>query len=158
MISLPVVVIVHGSQDINALATVIWDCAFSERVRSRSLTNSVTSISSPRYDGYSGSKTFTYCFVQDFDIRSHMLPCCGCVVTVGPPGRLLCFISSRVKKGWWWRMQTRLQSRRLLLTSTCEKHFLLWPVTYSPAEAGCVCVYTISVWMLVLYMTTIINM
>ncbi|XP_034028220.1 signal transducer and activator of transcription 6 isoform X2 [Thalassophryne amazonica] len=30
MISLPVVVIVHGSQDNNALATVIWDCAFSE--------------------------------------------------------------------------------------------------------------------------------
>ncbi|XP_040927507.1 signal transducer and activator of transcription 6 isoform X3 [Betta splendens] len=33
MISLPVVVIVHGSQDINALATIIWDCAFSERDR-----------------------------------------------------------------------------------------------------------------------------
>ncbi|XP_056128839.1 signal transducer and activator of transcription 6 isoform X2 [Lampris incognitus] len=30
MISLPVVVIVHGSQDSNALATIIWDCAFSE--------------------------------------------------------------------------------------------------------------------------------
>ncbi|XP_067382807.1 signal transducer and activator of transcription 6 isoform X2 [Channa argus] len=30
MISLPVVVIVHGSQDINALATIVWDCAFSE--------------------------------------------------------------------------------------------------------------------------------
>ncbi|XP_075951385.1 signal transducer and activator of transcription 6 isoform X1 [Anarhichas minor] len=30
MISLPVVVIVHGSQDHNALATIIWDCAFSE--------------------------------------------------------------------------------------------------------------------------------
>ncbi|KAM4610102.1 signal transducer and activator of transcription 6 [Polymixia lowei] len=30
MISLPVVIIVHGSQDNNALATVIWDCAFSE--------------------------------------------------------------------------------------------------------------------------------
>uniref|UniRef100_UPI0037E9265E signal transducer and activator of transcription 6 n=1 Tax=Semicossyphus pulcher TaxID=241346 RepID=UPI0037E9265E len=30
MISLPVVVIVHGSQDNNALATIIWDCAFSE--------------------------------------------------------------------------------------------------------------------------------
>lgn len=30
MISLPLVVIVHGSQDNNALATVIWDCAFSE--------------------------------------------------------------------------------------------------------------------------------
>uniref|UniRef100_A0A665VTP7 Signal transducer and activator of transcription 6-like n=1 Tax=Echeneis naucrates TaxID=173247 RepID=A0A665VTP7_ECHNA len=29
-ISLPVVVIVHGSQDNNALATIIWDCAFSE--------------------------------------------------------------------------------------------------------------------------------
>lgn len=32
MISLPVVVIVHGSQDNNALATIIWDCAFSEAV------------------------------------------------------------------------------------------------------------------------------
>ncbi|CAL8368484.1 unnamed protein product [Lota lota] len=30
MISVPVVVIVHGSQEINAMATVIWDCAFSE--------------------------------------------------------------------------------------------------------------------------------
>ncbi|KAK2851349.1 hypothetical protein Q5P01_007625 [Channa striata] len=30
IISLPVVVIVHGSQDINALATIVWDCAFSE--------------------------------------------------------------------------------------------------------------------------------
>ncbi|MFT7804612.1 signal transducer and activator of transcription 5B-like isoform X1 [Arapaima gigas] len=30
MISLPVVVIVHGSQDNNALATILWDCAFSE--------------------------------------------------------------------------------------------------------------------------------
>ncbi|KAG7471825.1 hypothetical protein MATL_G00102120 [Megalops atlanticus] len=30
MISLPIVVIVHGSQDNNALATIIWDCAFSE--------------------------------------------------------------------------------------------------------------------------------
>ncbi|KAJ8017089.1 hypothetical protein DPEC_G00014150 [Dallia pectoralis] len=30
MISVPVVVIVHGSQDNNALATIIWDCAFSE--------------------------------------------------------------------------------------------------------------------------------
>ncbi|XP_056588908.1 signal transducer and activator of transcription 6 [Triplophysa dalaica] len=29
-ISLPVVVIVHGSQEINAMATVVWDCAFSE--------------------------------------------------------------------------------------------------------------------------------
>ncbi|XP_067302182.1 signal transducer and activator of transcription 6 [Pseudorasbora parva] len=29
-ITLPVVVIVHGSQEINAIATVIWDCAFSE--------------------------------------------------------------------------------------------------------------------------------
>ncbi|XP_008316429.1 signal transducer and activator of transcription 6 isoform X2 [Cynoglossus semilaevis] len=29
-ISLPLVVIVHGSQDNNALATIIWDCAFSE--------------------------------------------------------------------------------------------------------------------------------
>lgn len=33
MISLPVVIIVHGSQDINALATIIWDCAFSEADR-----------------------------------------------------------------------------------------------------------------------------
>ncbi|XP_003963141.1 signal transducer and activator of transcription 6 isoform X1 [Takifugu rubripes] len=30
MISLPLVVIVHGSQDNNALATIIWDCAFCE--------------------------------------------------------------------------------------------------------------------------------
>ncbi|XP_066527253.1 signal transducer and activator of transcription 6 isoform X2 [Hoplias malabaricus] len=30
MISLPVVVIVHGSQENNAVATIIWDCAFSE--------------------------------------------------------------------------------------------------------------------------------
>ncbi|KAJ3586432.1 hypothetical protein NHX12_012830 [Muraenolepis orangiensis] len=30
IISVPVVVIVHGSQEINAMATVIWDCAFSE--------------------------------------------------------------------------------------------------------------------------------
>ncbi|XP_069043157.1 signal transducer and activator of transcription 6 [Lepisosteus oculatus] len=30
VISLPIVVIVHGSQDNNALATIIWDCAFSE--------------------------------------------------------------------------------------------------------------------------------
>ncbi|XP_047435770.1 signal transducer and activator of transcription 6 [Mugil cephalus] len=30
MISQPVVVIVHGSQDNNAVATIIWDCAFSE--------------------------------------------------------------------------------------------------------------------------------
>ncbi|KAG5282418.1 hypothetical protein AALO_G00055780 [Alosa alosa] len=29
-ISLPVVVIVHGSQDNNAMATIVWDCAFSE--------------------------------------------------------------------------------------------------------------------------------
>lgn len=28
--SVPIVVIVHGSQDINAMATVIWDCAFAE--------------------------------------------------------------------------------------------------------------------------------
>ncbi|XP_014893494.1 signal transducer and activator of transcription 6 isoform X1 [Poecilia latipinna] len=28
--SQPVVVIVHGSQDINAVATIIWDCAFAE--------------------------------------------------------------------------------------------------------------------------------
>lgn len=26
------VVIVHGSQEINAMATIIWDCAFSEPV------------------------------------------------------------------------------------------------------------------------------
>lgn len=26
------VVIVHGSQEINAMATIIWDCAFSELV------------------------------------------------------------------------------------------------------------------------------
>lgn len=30
VISVPVVVIVHGSQDINAMATIIWDCAFAE--------------------------------------------------------------------------------------------------------------------------------
>ncbi|XP_061842872.1 signal transducer and activator of transcription 6 isoform X4 [Nerophis lumbriciformis] len=30
MISLPIVVIVHGSQENNAMATIIWDCAFSE--------------------------------------------------------------------------------------------------------------------------------
>uniref|UniRef100_A0A3B4BKM1 SH2 domain-containing protein n=1 Tax=Periophthalmus magnuspinnatus TaxID=409849 RepID=A0A3B4BKM1_9GOBI len=30
VISVPIVVIVHGSQDINAMATVIWDCAFAE--------------------------------------------------------------------------------------------------------------------------------
>ncbi|XP_077568851.1 signal transducer and activator of transcription 6 [Stigmatopora nigra] len=30
IISLPLVIIVHGSQDNNALATIIWDCAFSE--------------------------------------------------------------------------------------------------------------------------------
>ncbi|XP_061112728.1 signal transducer and activator of transcription 6 [Conger conger] len=30
VITLPIVVIVHGSQDNNALATIIWDCAFSE--------------------------------------------------------------------------------------------------------------------------------
>ncbi|MCI4387269.1 hypothetical protein PGIGA_G00072160 [Pangasianodon gigas] len=30
VISLPVVVIVHGSQENNAMATIIWDCAFSE--------------------------------------------------------------------------------------------------------------------------------
>uniref|UniRef100_A0A8C5HCD6 Signal transducer and activator of transcription n=1 Tax=Gouania willdenowi TaxID=441366 RepID=A0A8C5HCD6_GOUWI len=30
MISQPVVVIVHGSQDNSAVATIIWDCAFSE--------------------------------------------------------------------------------------------------------------------------------
>lgn len=28
--SVPIVVIVHGSQDINAMATIIWDCAFAE--------------------------------------------------------------------------------------------------------------------------------
>ncbi|XP_030588734.1 signal transducer and activator of transcription 6 isoform X1 [Archocentrus centrarchus] len=33
VISQPVVVIVHGSQDNNAVATIIWDCAFSERDR-----------------------------------------------------------------------------------------------------------------------------
>ncbi|KAM9342729.1 signal transducer and activator of transcription 6 isoform 2-T3 [Pholidichthys leucotaenia] len=33
IISLPVVVTVHGSQDNNALATIIWDCAFSEQDR-----------------------------------------------------------------------------------------------------------------------------
>lgn len=32
-LSLPVVVIVHGSQDNNATATVLWDNAFSEPVR-----------------------------------------------------------------------------------------------------------------------------
>lgn len=32
MNSLPLVVIVHGSQDNNALATIIWDCAFCEPV------------------------------------------------------------------------------------------------------------------------------
>lgn len=31
-LSLPVVVIVHGSQDNNATATVLWDNAFSEPV------------------------------------------------------------------------------------------------------------------------------
>ncbi|XP_047218375.1 signal transducer and activator of transcription 6 isoform X2 [Girardinichthys multiradiatus] len=30
MISQPVVIIVHGSQDNNAVATIIWDCAFAE--------------------------------------------------------------------------------------------------------------------------------
>lgn len=30
VISVPIVVIVHGSQDINAMATIIWDCAFAE--------------------------------------------------------------------------------------------------------------------------------
>ncbi|XP_048878159.1 signal transducer and activator of transcription 6 isoform X2 [Brienomyrus brachyistius] len=29
-LSFPIVVIVHGSQDINAMATIIWDCAFSD--------------------------------------------------------------------------------------------------------------------------------
>ncbi|XP_053704517.1 signal transducer and activator of transcription 6 isoform X2 [Synchiropus splendidus] len=33
MISLPLVVIVHGSQENNALATIIWDCAFCEADR-----------------------------------------------------------------------------------------------------------------------------
>lgn len=28
--SVPIVVIVHGSQDINAMGTIIWDCAFAE--------------------------------------------------------------------------------------------------------------------------------
>uniref|UniRef100_A0A1A7XKQ9 Signal transducer and activator of transcription n=1 Tax=Iconisemion striatum TaxID=60296 RepID=A0A1A7XKQ9_9TELE len=32
-ISQPVVIIVHGSQDNNALATIIWDCAFAEQGR-----------------------------------------------------------------------------------------------------------------------------
>lgn len=32
-LSLPVVVIVHGSQDNNATATVLWDNAFAEPVR-----------------------------------------------------------------------------------------------------------------------------
>uniref|UniRef100_A0A8C6Q1M5 Signal transducer and activator of transcription n=1 Tax=Nothobranchius furzeri TaxID=105023 RepID=A0A8C6Q1M5_NOTFU len=32
-ISQPVVIIVHGSQDNNALATIIWDCAFAEQDR-----------------------------------------------------------------------------------------------------------------------------
>lgn len=34
-LSLPVVVIVHGSQDNNATATVLWDNAFSEPVSFR---------------------------------------------------------------------------------------------------------------------------
>lgn len=34
-LSLPVVVIVHGSQDHNATATVLWDNAFAEPVRPR---------------------------------------------------------------------------------------------------------------------------
>ncbi|MFT7801018.1 signal transducer and activator of transcription 5B-like [Arapaima gigas] len=29
-LSCPIVVIVHGSQDINAMATIVWDCAFSD--------------------------------------------------------------------------------------------------------------------------------
>ncbi|MGH0123148.1 UNVERIFIED_CONTAM: hypothetical protein FKN15_078243 [Acipenser sinensis] len=33
VISFPIVVIVHGSQDNNALATILWDCAFSEMDR-----------------------------------------------------------------------------------------------------------------------------
>ncbi|KAM4737500.1 signal transducer and activator of transcription 6 [Anableps anableps] len=33
MISQPVVIIVHGSQDNNAVATIIWDCAFAEADR-----------------------------------------------------------------------------------------------------------------------------
>uniref|UniRef100_A0A1A8NZM7 Signal transducer and activator of transcription n=1 Tax=Nothobranchius rachovii TaxID=451742 RepID=A0A1A8NZM7_9TELE len=32
-LSQPVVIIVHGSQDNNALATIIWDCAFAEQDR-----------------------------------------------------------------------------------------------------------------------------
>lgn len=34
-LSLPVVVIVHGSQDNNATATVLWDNAFAEPVSKR---------------------------------------------------------------------------------------------------------------------------
>ncbi|XP_024149622.1 signal transducer and activator of transcription 6 [Oryzias melastigma] len=33
MISLPVVITVHGSQDSNALATILWDCAFARPER-----------------------------------------------------------------------------------------------------------------------------
>lgn len=43
-ISLPVVIIVHGSQDNNAMATVVWDCAFSEPVRSISDSTSTCVI------------------------------------------------------------------------------------------------------------------
>lgn len=32
-LSLPLVVIVHGNQDNNAKATILWDNAFSEMVR-----------------------------------------------------------------------------------------------------------------------------
>lgn len=36
-LSLPVVVIVHGSQDNNATATVLWDNAFAEPVSTATL-------------------------------------------------------------------------------------------------------------------------
>lgn len=45
-LSLPVVVIVHGSQDNNATATVLWDNAFAEPVSTSGFTvSSVTDIS-----------------------------------------------------------------------------------------------------------------
>lgn len=37
-LSLPVVVIVHGSQDNNATATVLWDNAFAEPVSGNKLS------------------------------------------------------------------------------------------------------------------------
>lgn len=55
MISLPVVVIVHGSQDNNALATIIWDCAFSEPVR----------------------VTLCFCFVYGCFFRQTIMSCCS---------------------------------------------------------------------------------